>query len=116
MAVGAIICALLYLRKRTPVSDPQRNPMLLDSLEQPPQPNMAFVSPLITPYSPTPSRPSGGDPLSRDFDSSPNTALQSLRQHLVLGYGFSAFWGVGATRSTLPGMEWAATVAHSHNG
>jgi O-antigen ligase len=43
-------------------------------------------------------------------------ALQSLRQHLVLGYGFAAFWGVGATRSTLPGMEWAATVAHSHNG
>jgi O-antigen ligase len=43
-------------------------------------------------------------------------ALQSLRQHLVLGYGFAAFWGVGATRSTLPGMEWTATVAHSHNG
>ena len=43
-------------------------------------------------------------------------ALQSLRQHLLLGYGFSAFWGVGATRTTLPGMEWAATVAHSHNG
>ena len=43
-------------------------------------------------------------------------ALLSLRQHLVLGYGFSAFWGVGANRVTLPGMEWAATVAHSHNG
>jgi O-antigen ligase len=42
--------------------------------------------------------------------------LLSLRQHLVLGYGFSAFWGVGANRVTLPGMEWAATVAHSHNG
>jgi O-antigen ligase len=43
-------------------------------------------------------------------------ALQSLQPHLALGYGFSAFWGVGATRTTLPGMEWAATVAHSHNG
>jgi O-antigen ligase len=43
-------------------------------------------------------------------------ALLSLQQHLLLGYGFSAFWGVGATRTTLPGMEWAATVAHSHNG
>ena len=43
-------------------------------------------------------------------------ALQSLRPRLLLGYGFSAFWGVGATRTTLPGMEWAATVAHSHNG
>ena len=43
-------------------------------------------------------------------------ALQSLRPRLWLGYGFSAFWGTGATRSTPAGMEWAATVAHSHNG
>lgn len=43
-------------------------------------------------------------------------ALQSLRPRLWLGYGFAAFWGTGATRSTEPGMEWAATVAHSHNG
>jgi O-antigen ligase len=43
-------------------------------------------------------------------------ALQSLQSRLALGYGFAAFWGVGATRTTLPGMEWAATVAHSHNG
>ena len=43
-------------------------------------------------------------------------ALQSLRPHLLLGYGFAAFWGVGVTRTTPVGMEWAATVAHSHNG
>ena len=43
-------------------------------------------------------------------------ALQSLRPRLVLGYGFAAFWGTGASRSTPEGMEWAATVAHSHNG
>jgi len=43
-------------------------------------------------------------------------ALQSLRPRLMLGYGFAAFWGTGATRTTPFGMEWAATVAHSHNG
>jgi len=43
-------------------------------------------------------------------------ALQSLQPRLMLGYGFAAFWGTGATRSTPAGMEWAATVAHSHNG
>jgi O-antigen ligase len=43
-------------------------------------------------------------------------ALQSLQPRLLLGYGFAAFWGTGATRSTPAGMEWAATVAHSHNG
>jgi O-antigen ligase len=43
-------------------------------------------------------------------------ALQSLQPRLVFGYGFAAFWGTGASRITLPGMEWAATVAHSHNG
>jgi len=43
-------------------------------------------------------------------------ALQSLRPRLMLGYGFAAFWGTGATRTTPYGMEWAATVAHSHNG
>jgi len=43
-------------------------------------------------------------------------ALQSLKPRLMLGYGFAAFWGTGATRSTEPGMEWTATVAHSHNG
>jgi len=43
-------------------------------------------------------------------------ALQSLQPRLALGYGFAAFWGTGATRSTPEGMEWAATVAHSHNG
>ncbi|HLZ02380.1 MAG TPA: O-antigen ligase [Bradyrhizobium sp.] len=43
-------------------------------------------------------------------------ALQSLRPRLPLGYGFAAFWGTGATRSTEAGMEWTATVAHSHNG
>ena len=43
-------------------------------------------------------------------------ALQSLRPRLWLGYGFAAFWGTGATRTTSAGMEWAATVAHSHNG
>ena len=43
-------------------------------------------------------------------------ALQSLQPRLWLGYGFAAFWGTGATRATPAGMEWAATVAHSHNG
>jgi O-antigen ligase len=43
-------------------------------------------------------------------------ALQSLKPRLMLGYGFAAFWGTGATRSTDFGMEWTATVAHSHNG
>jgi O-antigen ligase len=43
-------------------------------------------------------------------------ALQSLQPRLALGYGFAAFWGTGASRTTPPGMEWAATVAHSHNG
>ncbi|MBV8925533.1 MAG: O-antigen ligase family protein [Bradyrhizobium sp.] len=43
-------------------------------------------------------------------------ALQSLRDRMWLGYGFAAFWGTGATRATPAGMEWAATVAHSHNG
>src|SRR5580700_7112847 len=43
-------------------------------------------------------------------------ALQSLRPRLWLGYGFSAFWGTGASRATEAGMEWTATVAHSHNG
>jgi O-antigen ligase len=43
-------------------------------------------------------------------------ALQSLQSRLALGYGFAAFWGAGATRSTPAGMEWVATVAHSHNG
>ena len=43
-------------------------------------------------------------------------ALQSLQPRLALGYGFAAFWGTGANRSTPEGMEWAATVAHSHNG
>src|SRR5580704_2748765 len=43
-------------------------------------------------------------------------ALQSLRPRLWLGYGFSAFWGTGASRTTEAGMEWTATVAHSHNG
>ena len=43
-------------------------------------------------------------------------ALRSLKPRLLLGYGFAAFWGTGATRSTPLGMEWAATVAHSHNG
>jgi O-antigen ligase len=43
-------------------------------------------------------------------------ALQSLQPRLMLGYGFGAFWGVGMTRTTPIGMEWAATVAHSHNG
>lgn len=43
-------------------------------------------------------------------------ALQSLQSRLALGYGFAAFWGTGANKSTSPGMEWTATVAHSHNG
>jgi O-antigen ligase len=43
-------------------------------------------------------------------------ALQSLQPRLILGYGFAAFWGVGVTRSTPMGMEWAAAAAHSHNG
>jgi O-antigen ligase len=43
-------------------------------------------------------------------------ALQSLQPRLAFGYGFAAFWGTGASRITPPGMEWAATVAHSHNG
>jgi O-antigen ligase len=43
-------------------------------------------------------------------------ALQSLQAHLALGYGFAAFWGTGVSKSTPPGMEWAAVVAHSHNG
>jgi O-antigen ligase len=43
-------------------------------------------------------------------------ALQSLQPRLIFGYGFAAFWGTGATRTTSFGMEWAATVAHSHNG
>ena len=43
-------------------------------------------------------------------------ALQSLQPRLLMGYGFAAFWGVGQARSTPLGMEWAATVAHSHNG
>ena len=43
-------------------------------------------------------------------------ALQSLQPRLAFGYGFAAFWGTGATRTTPAGMEWAATVAHSHNG
>jgi O-antigen ligase len=45
-------------------------------------------------------------------------ALQSLQPRLAFGYGFAAFWGTDATvtRITPAGMEWAATVAHSHNG
>jgi O-antigen ligase len=43
-------------------------------------------------------------------------AVESLRQRLVTGYGFAAYWGTDVVRHLPEGKEWAELASHSHNG
>lgn len=43
-------------------------------------------------------------------------AVQSLRERLPIGYGFSSFWGSSSIQNLPEGKEWAAYASHSHNG
>jgi O-antigen ligase len=43
-------------------------------------------------------------------------AIQALRERLLTGYGFSAFWGSSSVQNLPQGMEWAEFASHSHNG
>lgn len=45
-----------------------------------------------------------------------NFGVQSVQEHPIKGYGFSAFWGRGAVQEVPEGKEWTAFAAHSHNG
>ena len=45
-----------------------------------------------------------------------NFALQSLKDRIMTGYGFAAFWGSDAIQNLPEGKEWAGYASHSHNG
>jgi O-antigen ligase len=45
-----------------------------------------------------------------------NFVLQSLKDRIMTGYGFAAFWGSDAIQNLPEGKEWAGYASHSHNG